>query len=400
MPFSPACSHRGRRRRRLELADLVRDFGDRFRASRRLSGVQLAALRAIERCRTPTLGGTREVCSDCGTERSVWRSCRNRHCPKCQALATERWLEARVEELLPVDYVHVVFTLPHALNPIALLKPRMVYGLLFRAAADTLLEFARDPRYLGAEPGILTVLHTWGQNLSLHIHLHCIVTAGGLDPTRKRWIRRPGGYLFPVRALSRVFRGKYLDGLRGALNDAPEVASHVLYKDLWRHDWVVYAKKPFAGPRKVLEYLARYTHRVALTNNRLLGLRDGIVGLRWRDYARGGKKKTLRLAATDLLGRFVLHVLPRGFCRVRHYGLLSNRHKAVKLAACRSYFGVPTASSQAHERTDPDLTKVLLNRLGIEPDRCHVCGSRRIRRALVAPMSIRPRARAPTRAAS
>jgi hypothetical protein len=400
LPDSPACSHRGRRRRRLELADLVRDFGDRLRASRRLSGVQLAALRAIERCRTPALGGTREVCADCGDERLVWRSCRNRHCPKCQTLAKERWLEARVEELLPVGYVHVVFTLPHTLNPIALLRPRMTYGLLFRAAADTLLEFARDPRHLGAEPGILTVLHTWGQNLSLHIHLHCIVTAGGLDPTRRRWIRRSDGYLFPVHALSRVFRGKYLDGLRGALNDNSEIASHVPYRDLSRQDWVVYAKKPFAGPRKVLEYLARYTHRVALTNNRLLGLRDGIVRLRWRDYARGGKKKTLRLSATDLLGRFLLHVLPRGFCRERHYGLLGNRHKAVKLAACRRYFGTPNPRNQPDKPADLDPTTVLLNRLGIDPDRCHACGSRRIRRVPVAPISIRPRARAPTRAAS
>jgi len=395
----PACAHRGRRRRRLELADLVRDCGDHLRASRSLTGVQLAALRAIERCRTPALGGTREVCADCGDERVVWRSCRNRHCPKCQTLAKERWLEARVAELLPVDYVHVVFTLPHALNPVALLRPRMVYGLLFRAAADTLLEFARDPRHLGAEPGILAVLHTWGQNLSLHIHLHCIVTAGGLDPTRRRWVRSSGGYLFPVRALSRVFRGKYLDGLRRTLTENAELASRIPYRDLWRQDWVVYAKKPFAGPRKVLEYLARYTHRVALTNDRLLGLRNGIVRLRWRDYARGGKKKTLRLSATDLLGRFLLHVLPRGFCRVRHYGLLGNRHKATKLAACRGYFGTPPPRSQPEEHTGLDLTTALLHRLGIDPDRCRACGSYRVRRDLLAPASGPPRARAPTRAA-
>jgi hypothetical protein len=396
----PACSHRGRRRRRLELADLVWSYGDRLRASRDLTGVQLAALRAIERCRTPALGGTREVCADCGAERMVWRSCRNRHCPKCQTLAKERWLEARVEELLPVDYVHVVFTLPHTLSPVALRRPRMVYRLLFRAAADTLLEFARDPRHLGAEPGILAVLHTWGQNLSLHIHLHCIVTAGGLDPTRRRWIHRPGGYLFPVRALSRVFRGKYLHGLRHALNDHSELDSQVPYRDLWRDDWVVYAKKPFAGPRKVLEYLARYTHRVALTNDRLLDLRNGIVRLRWRDYAHGGKKRALRLSATELLGRFVLHVLPRGFCRVRHYGLLGNRHKAVKLAACRRYFGTSDPRSRTNGHADQDTTATLLNRLGIDPDRCRACGSRRIQRVPLDPVSIPSRARAPTRAAS
>lgn len=397
MPGPPACSHRGRRRHRLELADLVRTYGDRLRATRPLTGEQLAALRAIERCRTPALGGCREVCANCGKQRFVWRSCRNRHCPKCQTLAKERWLQARVEELLPVDYVHVVFTLPHELNAAALRCPRLIYGQLFRAATDTLRDFARDQRYLGAEPGIVAVLHTWGQNLSLHIHLHCIVTAGGLDPTRRRWIRRPGGYLFPVRALSRTFRGKYLEGLRRAQHEDPKLPSHhIPSRELWRQDWVVYAKKPFAGPRRVLEYLARYTHRVALTNNRLLGLRNGIVRLRWRDYAYGGKKKVLRLSATDLLGRFVLHVLPRGFQRVRHYGLLGNRHKTSKLAACRHYFGIE-APSEVPQQKGVDPTTALLRRLGIEPDRCHICGSRRIRRELLVPTPICPRARAPTR---
>jgi len=389
----PACSHRGRRRRRLELADLVRDYGDRLRTRQALTGDRLAALRAIERCRTPALGGTREVCADCGEQRLVWRSCRNRHCPKCQTLAKERWLEARVAELLPVDYVHVVFTLPHALNAVALRQPRVVYGLLFRAAADTLLEFARDPRHLGAEPGIVAVLHTWGQNLSLHVHLHCIVTAGGLDPTHRRWIRRPGGYLFPVRALSRVFRGKFIN----ELHRAPGLDVNVPTRELWRHDWVVYAKKPFAGPRQVLDYLARYTHRVAVTNDRLLGLRDGIVRLRWRDYAHGGKKKVLRLPAADFLKRFLLHVLPRGFHRVRHYGLLGNRHKVVKMAACRRYFGVTTGHQATDEHTTVDRTATLLRRMGIEPDRCSACGGRRIRREQLAPVSIHPRARAPTR---
>ena len=394
MSDQPACLHHGRRHR-LELADLVRIYGDRLRATRPLSGEQLAALRAIERCRTPALGGTRELCADCGDERLVWRSCRNRHCPKCQILAKERWLEARVSELLPVDYVHVVFTLPHALNVVALHRPRLIYELLFRSAADTLLEFARDPRYLGAEPGIVAVLHTWGQNLSLHIHLHCIVTAGGLDPTRRRWIRRPGGFLFPVRALSRVFRGKYLDALRRALREDPRTFPGIPFPKLWRHDWVVYAKKPFGSPRHVLDYLARYTHRVALTNNRLLGLRDGLVRLRWRDYTRRQKNKVLQLQATHLLARFVQHVLPRGFHRVRHYGLLGNRHKTVKLAACRRYFGVTPPSTDV-ERAPIRLTTRILRRLGIQPDRCQACGSRRIvREPLVAEAPI-PRARAPT----
>jgi hypothetical protein len=391
---APACPHGRRRRRRLELADLVRSYGDRVRAVRPLSGVQLAALRAIERCRTPELGGCREVCADCGAERLLWRSCRNRHCPKCQTLAKERWLEARAAELLPVEYMHAVFTLPHALNSLALRRPRLVYGLLFHAAAGTLLEFARDPRHLGAEPGILAVLHTWGQNLSLHIHLHCIVTAGGLDPTRQRWIRPRGGWLFPVRALSRVFRGKLLDGLRQTLREDPESASIVAFQQLRRHDWVVYAKKPFGGPRQVLDYLARYTQRVALTNDRLLGLHHGVVHLRWRDYAHGGKKKVLRLQATELLSRFLLHVLPRGFHRVRPYGLLGNRHKSAKLAACRGYFGSP--APPAHRATPIEITRGLLQRLGIDPDRCPACGSVRIRREPLPPTPPLQRARAPT----
>jgi len=389
---APACPRHGRRRR-LELADLVRVYGDRFRDTRQLTGEQLAALRAIERCRTPALGGYRETCVDCNRERTVWRSCRNRHCPKCQTLAKERWLDARVADLLPVNYVHVVFTLPHLLNPLAVRRPRLVYGLLFKAAAETLHEFARDPRHLGAEPGIVAVLHTWGQNLSLHIHLHCIVTVGGLDPTHRRWIRRPGAFLFPVHALSEVFRGKYLDALHHALRDDSVVATLVPFRGLWQPRWVVYAKKPFAGPRQVLDYLARYTHRVALTNNRLLGLRDGVVRVRWRDYAHGGRKKILALQATDLLGRFVLHVLPRGFRRVRHYGLLGNRHKTAKLAASRRYFGI---ESPPIRPTPIDVTHRLLRRLGIEPGCCPACGSPRIFRETIPSRPLVPRARAPT----
>lgn len=372
------------------MGDLVRDYGDHFRASRPLSGDQLAALGAIERCRTPALGGCREVCADCGRERYVWRSCRNRHCPQCQTVAKEQWLDARLEELLPVDYVHLVFTLPHALNTIALCWPRMIYGLLFRSVAETLLEFSKDPRYLGAEPGILTVLHTWGQNLSLHIHLHCIVTLGGLNTSHRRWIRRSGHYLFPVKALSAVYRGKYIAGLRKEMKDNPATVDVSLHQ-LRKHAWVVYAKKPFGGPRKVLEYLARYTHRVALTNDRLLGVTDGTVRLRWRDYAHGGKKKVLRLQPAELLHRFVQHVLPRGFCRIRHFGILANRHKAKKLAACRRYFGM----------VDPPIAPVgtrtqrILKRLGIQPNRCRVCGSLRILHIHLTE-SPTPKARAPT----
>jgi hypothetical protein len=335
------------------------------------------------------------VCADCGAERTLWHSCRNRHCPKCQTLTKERWLAARLAELLPVDYFHVVFTLPHALNPVALLRPRLVYAQLFRAASRTLLEFARDPRHLGAEPAVVAVLHTWGQNLSLHIHLHCIVTAGGLDLTHRRWVRAKRGYLFPVRALSRVFRGKYLDGLRRALADDRTLADRIDWPALRQNDWVVYSKKSLAGPRDVLDYLARYTQRVALTNNRLLGIDRGVVRLRWRDYAHGATNKVLRLTATELLRRFLLHIVPRGFQRVHHYGLLANRHRALKLAACRRYFGATTTRHATAPRAQLPAA-VLLARIGVDPDRCPACGSTRIRREplLVAPPS--PRARAPT----
>jgi hypothetical protein len=391
----PACAHRRRGRRGLELADLVRGYADDLEARGTLSGQQRTVLRAIARCRTPALGGTREVCEDCGAERTLWRSCRNRHCPKCQTLVKERWLAARLAELLPVDYFHVVFTLPHGLNPLALLRPRLVYDQLFRSASATLLEFARDPQHLGAEPAVVAVLHTWGQNLSLHIHLHCIVTAGGLDVTRRRWIRAKRGYLFPVRAISRVFRGKYLDGLRRTVAEDRAIADTVDWPALRQHDWVVYTKKSVAGPRHVLDYLARYTQRVALTNDRLLGIDRGIVCLRWRDYAHGAKKKVLRLAATDLLQRFLRHVLPRGFQRVRHYGLLSNRHKTLKLDACRRYFGSATASDADAQPATP-ATAGLLARLGIDPNRCRACGSLHIRREPLPTISIQPRARPPT----
>jgi hypothetical protein len=274
-----------------------------------------------------------------------------------------------------------------------------VYDQLFRAASATLLDFARDPRHLGAEPAVVTVLHTWGQNLCLHIHLHCIVTAGGLDATHRRWIRSKRGYLFPVRALSRVFRGKYLDGLRRALVDDRALADTVDWPALGKHDWVVYAKNSLAGPRAVLDYLARYTQRVALTNDRLLGIDHGVVRLRWRDYARGAKKKVLRLKATELLRRFLLHVLPRGFQRVRHYGLLGSRHKKHKLAACHRYFGIATASHDDAPRATRTAT-LLLARIGIDPDRCDACGSRRIRREPLVATPVLPRARAPTTAAA
>lgn len=385
-----ACAHPGRPRR-VELADIVRSAGPDYRARHRLSGEQRAALNAIERCRTPALGGHLEVCPACGHRRAVFRSCRNRHCPKCSTLAKERWLAARHEELLPVDYVHVVFTLPHALHPLARRRPRVVYGALFGAASDTLLEFAHDPRHLGATPAIVAVLHTWSQTLTLHIHLHCIVTAGGLDPTGRRWMKSPRGFLFPVRAMSRVFRGKFLSRLRAAPPTLPTADLAALVRRVHSHDWVVFANAPPAGPKPLLDYLARYTHRVALTNDRLLAFDGRTVRFRWRDAAHRNRKRVLALDAETFLGRFLLHVLPQGFKRVRHYGLLAPGHKQHRLHACRRYFGA--ASTPAPEPPhDPPTAVALLARIGVDVTRCPQCGASPLR---IEPIPPEPHPRAP-----
>ena len=311
------------------------------------------------------------MCRACGHRRPVYRSCCNRHCPKCSTLAKERWLQARLAELVPAGYVHVIFTLPHVLNRLAQRHPRAVYEALFRSASATLLEFAHDPRHLGAQPGITAILHTWTQRLDLHVHLHCIVTAGGLDPTGRRWIKSAHGFLFSVRALSRVFRGKYLDELRALLDHS---AIRDLEPELYQHEWVVYAKAPPAGPATLLDYLARYTHRVALTNDRLLGFDGHTVRLRWRDSEHHNKKRVLVIDALTLLSRFVQHVLPHGFKRVRHYGLLAPAQKASALAACRRYFGqlaTPSVSLTA---------RALVTRLHHDIARCEACGSLALRR--------------------
>jgi hypothetical protein len=340
-------------RPRLEVADVITTHGDAFLDAYgdTLSPEQRRALADLARCRTASLGGHVEACDRCGYQQIAYNSCRNRHCPKCQATEAARWVEARAVELLPVEYFHVVFTLPAALGPLALQNPRVVYDLLFRAAAETLQQIAADPRHLGAEIGFLAVLHTWGQNLQHHPHVHCVVPGGGLSADGSRWVACPDNFFLPVRVLSRVFRGKFLAGLRTAfergrlkfrgrlarLADADRF-DRVLV-DAVKTEWVVYAKPPFGGPGQVLKYLARYTHRVAISNRRLVGMKGGRVSFRYKDYARGGKRRTMELEATEFLRRFLLHVLPTGFVRIRHYGLLSNRHRREKLAVCRELLG-------------------------------------------------------------
>ena len=374
-------------RRRVELADLVRAHGAAVRQGQRLTRGQHRALRAIAACRTAALGGHTEACDVCGATRIAYNSCRNRHCPKCQTLAKERWLAARRADLLPIEYFHVVFPLPHALNPLAQGNPRVLYTLLFAAATETLAAFGDDPRHLGGRLGIVAIRHTWGQTLVQHLHLHCVVTGGALARDGSRWLPAKRGFLFPVRALAPVFRAKYLEGLqrafdRGALRFAGSVAGlaepttfAAFLATLRATDWVVYAKPPFGGPAQVLEYLGRYTHRVAISNDRLVSLADGIIRFRWKDYARGNRVKTMALPAAEFLARFLLHVLPDGFVRIRHFGLLANRGRTAKLARCRELL----AARPPEAPPPPETVAALLLRLaGVDITRCPVCRTGRL----------------------
>jgi hypothetical protein len=333
----------------LEVADIVRKHGDNFvnRYRHQLSYQQLKALNAIERCRTAALGGHVDECSRCGHTAISYNSCRNRHCPKCQAQARQRWLAAREQELLDTPYFHVVFTLPHALAPLCRTNPQALYNLLFRTSAQTMLEIAADPKHLGAEIGFLSILHTWGQNLALHPHVHCIVPAGGFAPDRSTWIRPRHPFFLPVKVLSRVFRGKFMEGLKrayrnrtlrliGAAEELKQRSNFQAFVDgLFRQEWVVYAKPAMGGPVQALRYLGRYTHRVAISNHRLLAFDGDRVTFRWKDYAHGNKQRRMTLAADEFLRRFVQHVLPRGFVRIRHFGFLVNRCREPMLALAR-----------------------------------------------------------------
>ena len=333
-----------------EVADIIRTAGGSFIEKNRswLTGSHLKVLSAIERCRTAALGGHRDQCSRCGHTVAIsYNSCRNRHCPKCQTNARDKWLAARTGELLPVPYVHVVFTLPHELAPLAFHNKKILYTLLFRTSAATLLEIAADPKHLGAEIGFLSVLHTWGQNLLHHPHVHCVIPAGGLSPDHQSWVHPRYPFFLPVRVLSRVFRGKFVAGLKrayqkgdlclpGSLKPLAQGRTfRSLLRSLFRKDWIVYAKPPFGGPQHVLHYLARYTHRVAISNHRLADFKDGKVTFRWKDYAHGNKRRLMTVTAEEFLRRFLLHTLPRGFVRIRFFGFLANRQRAGLLTLCR-----------------------------------------------------------------
>lgn len=369
-----------------ELAEIVRRYGLEYRATHRLTWPHLKVLRAIEACRTAALGGHRESCAHCGFERFAYNSCRNRHCPKCQALAKAEWLEARQAELLPVGYFHNVFTLPHQLNTLILCheqNQRAILNLLFEATSETLLQFGRNN--LDGTLGATLVLHTWDQQLRPHFHLHAVIPGGVLSFDGTQWLPAHARYLFPVRALSKVFRGKFLAGLKrlfaegclvfplGVASVAPLAESiefDRLLGELRRHDWVVYSKAPFAGAGKLLTYLGHYTHRVAISNRRLISCEDGQVVFHYRDRAAGDVRKTMTLPADEFLRRFLCHVLPSGFQRIRHYGLLASRNKNDLLARCRQALDVPAPLPPVKKTT----AEWLLQLWGIDVSRCPRCG--------------------------
>ena len=330
----------------VELADIFRQHGSAYRQTHSLPLHQHRLMQAIETCRTAVLGGVVEWCDHCQYTHIRYRSCRNRHCPKCQGTARQKWLEQRQQELLPIEYFHVVFTLPEAIAAIAFYNKDAVYDILFRATAETLLTVARDPARLGVELGFFAVLHTWGQNLHFHPHLHCVVPGGGLAMDHDRWIRGRRRFLLPVKVLSRFFRRAFLDELEkahaarqlqffGKLESLRDPYAFARYlAPLRQSQWVVYAKAPFGGPQHVLQYLGRYTHRVAISNRRLLALEDGWVSFQWKDY-RDGQQKVMTVAAQEFIRRFMQHALPSGFQRIRYYGFLANCHRAAKLDLCR-----------------------------------------------------------------
>jgi len=354
----------------LEVADLVRAAGDAFIERNRhwLRWKHVKVLRAIARCRTAALGGHLDECTRCGHRASIsYNSCRDRHCPKCQIAARERWIAARQRELLPTRYLHVVFTLPHRLAPLVLQNKRVLYDLLFRTSAETLLEVARNPNRLGAEIGFFSVLHTWSQKLNIHPHVHCVVPAGGLSSDHTRWVRSRDNYFLPKEVLRKVFRGKFVEALEqafqnGQLNfhaDLKLLAQPKIFaawlRPLHQQDWVVYLKRPFGGPEYVLQYLGRYTHRVAISNHRLVSFTDGQVTFRYRDSADHNKQKLWPLPVDEFLGRFLLHILPKGFVRIRNFGFLANRKRAKLLPLCFHLLGAtqqPQAEPHASSTED------------------------------------------------
>jgi len=342
----------------IEVADIFRENLDKIG---KISPEKWKVVNALISCRTAQLGGHVYRCDNCGHEIIAYNSCRNRHCPKCQGLARAKWLDNRMKELLPVEYFHVVFTIPDILNRTALCNKEVVYDILFRAVKETLLEASLNPKNIGARIGFLTILHTWGQNLLDHPHIHCVVPGGGLSDDGCSWISSKKGFLVSVKVLAKLFRGKFLDYLKRAFQDHKlhfygenkELEMPRKFQKLidqaYAKEWVVYVKKPFSGPKQVLQYLGKYTHRVAISNHRIIDVKDGRVIFKWRDYKDGNRMKTMSVSVEEFMRRFLLHVIPKGFVKIRFYGLLSNRNKKEMLIKCRELLHDPTSDDETAE---------------------------------------------------
>jgi Putative transposase. len=368
----------------IEIQDIFNECGNTYRKNHKLPHHILKTMTAIEACRTSKLGGHIDECDTCGHIRISYNSCRNRHCPKCQTLAKEKWIEDRKADLLPVGYFHVVFTIPEELNFITLLNQRLMYSLLFRAVSETLLELSKDIKYLGAETGFTTILHTWGQNLMNHPHLHCIVPSGGLSIDGKRWINSRKDFFIPVKVLSRKFRGKFLYYLKRIYydNTLKFAGDAAFLKDkenfrsfvdrLYKKEWVVYCKPPFKSPEHVFEYLGRYTHRVAISNNRIIKLENGNVTFKWRDYKDNNNQKFMTVTAEEFIRRFLMHILPSRFIKIRHYGILSNRSRKLKIERCKKIIGIVLDKNQV-DKSKLSSVELLLKLTGIDINKCPCC---------------------------
>ena len=368
------------KRPKWEVADIIRLHAKQYCHDHLLPLSHLKVMHSIEICRTAYLGGHVEQCTSCGFQRHAYNSCRNRHCPKCQALTRAKWLEDRKSELLPVGYFHTVFTIPHELNPLALRNKKTVYTILFKAASETLIEFGKNN--LGGQLGFLAILHTWDQKLMDHVHLHCVVAGGALSFDKSRWIATKDNFLFSVKALSIVFRAKFTQHLITAFNKgdlifpgkistlADKQEFLLFVKGLTQKDWIVYCKKPFAGPQQVLNYISRYTHRIAISNHRILNIQHGIVTITYRDRTNNNTRKTLTLHAHEFIRRFLLHVLPEGFMRIRHFGFLANRYKKQNIQKCREILG---SAEQTPLTCQKDYQEHLLELTGIDITLCPCC---------------------------
>lgn len=373
----------------LEVADILRRYGPEYRNAHPMPLNRLRVMRAIETCRTANQGGHVDECGHCGTKVISYNSCRNRHCPKCQFLKKEQWIEAREKDLLPIPYFHAVFTLPDLLNPLVLRNQEILYGILFKSVSETLAQLSETRKHLGADIGFISILHTWGQNLMDHPHIHNIVTGGGLSRDGRKWKSCKKDFFLPVKVMSKLFRGKFLAYLKklraenkliypGAVSHlAQPSAFNALISDLYKKKWVVYCKPPFDGTKGVLEYIGRYTHRIAISNHRIVKTEANEVSFRWRDYADNNKSKIMTVDADEFIRRFLLHVLPDRFVKIRHYGLLGNRCRRKKLDQCRELLSC-TGHNKAEQKTET-WQETLFRIAGIDVSKCPVCGERTMR---------------------